>query len=112
VVHCDHASILHVYGDVEFQRFWSPSVTTLTVWDDVTSSGTWPFDSPCEFLYSDHALSCTVMEIWRFEVLGYDPDSLGVTWRQRSYNHRIRRPRIPYPRQGRSQEFDLGGCKC
>jgi len=57
-------------------KIWRPKdsgVTTLTFWDHVTSSVTWPLDFWGSTFYGwsivTMRLSNTIMEIWLFEVL-------------------------------------------
>jgi len=58
---------------VEIWHFKDNEVATLTFWGHVTSSVTWPFDcrrsTYCGWSIVTMRLSCTVMEIWPFEVI-------------------------------------------
>ena len=63
-VHCNHASILHLYGDMGPQIYWGHD---LDFWGHVTSSITWPSDSAWALSYwlwmIIVCLSCTDTEI-------------------------------------------------
>jgi len=60
-------NILSVLHGCEMQSLKDLGVTTLTFWGHVTSSVTWPLDSPWALSYwwsmMTMRLSCTVMEI-------------------------------------------------
>jgi len=82
VVLCNHASILHRYGNLKSQKYW---VTTLAFWGHMTSSITWQSDSAWALFYWWSMM--TMRLFWGHgasKILGSRVWSFGITWRHRS----------------------------
>ena len=97
---CDFLLVLHWHGPwtvFEILSLLYIRVATLTFQGHVTSSVTWPFNSPYTISYrcyiGTNTLSPTDFEI--SNVSRSRPWSFRVTWHHRSRDHLIRRIRFP-----------------
>ena len=83
----------------EILSFKDIRVTTLTFWGHVTSSVTWPLNSQYSVSYRwsirTDRISCTVIEILRFNCIGVTTLTFRVTWRHRSRDHWIHKVWFP-----------------